>query len=109
MFSDEVFAREETIFKARVVPGPFIIPLALGLFMKLGLYERTAISLLDIRNMKFHNPLKLGETMQVEVTILEKRETKNADRGIMIPQFAVMKHDGTPIMTFEMVHLLKRK
>ena len=109
MFFDEVYAREETVFKSRVVPGPFIIPLAVGLFLKLGLYERTAISLLDIRNMKFHTSLKIGETMQVDVTILEKRETKKLDRGLLIPQFAVKKHDGTPVMTFEMVHLLKRK
>ena len=109
MFFDEVYAREETVFKTRVVPGPFIIPLAVGLFLKLGLYERTAISLLDIRNMKFHTSLKIGETMQVDVTILEKRETKKPDRGLLIPQFAVKKHDGTPVMTFEMVHLLKRK
>lgn len=109
LFFDEIYARENTPYKARVVPGPFIIPLAVGLFLKLGLYERTAISLLDIRNMRFHNPLKIGETMEVEVTILEKRETTKSDRGIVVPQFAVKKYDGTPIMTFEMVHPLKRK
>ena len=109
LFFDEIYVREETIYKARVVPGPFIIPLAVGLFLKLGFYERTAISLLDIRNMRFHNSLKIGETMQVEVTIIEKRETKKSDQGLLIPQFEVQKHDGTPVMTFEMVHLLKRK
>ena len=109
LFFDDKYAREETIYKSRVVPGPFIVPLALGLFLKLGLYERTALSLLDIRNMKFHTSLKIGETMQVEVTILEKRETKKLDQGVLILQFAVSKYDETPVMTFEMVHLLKRK
>ncbi len=109
LFFDEVYAREETMYGARVIPGPFIIPLAVGLFLKLGFYERTALSLLDIRNMRFHNSLNVGETMQVKVTILEKRETKKSDRGLLIPQFEVSKHDGTPIMTFEMLHLLKRK
>ena len=109
LFFDELYAREETIYKARVVPGPFIIPLAVGLFLKLGIYERTALPLLDIRNMRFHTSLKVGETMQVEVTILEKRETKNPTQGIIIPRFEVKKHTGEPVMTFEMVHLLKRK
>jgi len=108
LFFDEIYAREETPYKKRVVPGPFIIPLAVGLFIKLGLYERTAISLLDIRSMQFHTSLEIGETMQVEVTILEKKETKKSDRGILIPQFAV-KHTREPVMTFEMVHLLKRR
>lgn len=109
LFFDEHYMQEETQYKARVVPGPFIIPLALGLFLKLGLFERTAISLLDIRNMRFHNSLRVGDTMQVEVTIVEKRETKKSDQGILIPQFNVTRHDGTPVMTFEMVQLLKRK
>lgn len=109
LFFDEKYVQEETIYKVRVVPGPFIIPLAVGLFLKLGLYERTAISLLDIKNMRFHTSLLIGETMQAEVTILKMRETKKPDRGILILQFEVMKHDGTPVMTFEMVHLVKRK
>jgi acyl dehydratase len=109
MFFDDVYAKEETIYHERVVPGPFLIALAVGLFLKLGFYERTAISLLDIKNMRFLNSFKIGETMQVEVTILDKRETKNSDRGLLTLQFAVTRHDQTPIMTFEMVHLLKRK
>jgi acyl dehydratase len=109
MFCDAVYAREETIYKVRVVPGPFIIALAVGLFLKLGFYERSAISLLDIRNMHFHNPLKMGETMMAEVTILEARETKSADRGLLTLQFNVTKHDAIPIMIFEMVHLVRRK
>jgi 3-hydroxybutyryl-CoA dehydratase len=109
MFFDDVYAKEETIYHGRVVPGPFLIALAIGLFIKLGLYERTAISMLDIKNMRFFNSLKIGETMQVEVTILDKQETKNSDRGLLTLQFAVTRHDQAPIMTFEMVHLLKRK
>ncbi|MHA1278284.1 MAG: hypothetical protein ACTSQI_00205 [Candidatus Helarchaeota archaeon] len=109
LFFDEIYAQEGTIYKTRVVPGPFIIPLAVGLFLKLGVYEKTALSLLDIRNMHFFNSLKIGETMQIKVKILEKRETTKRDRGLLIPQFNVIKHDGTPVMSFEMVHLLKRK
>jgi acyl dehydratase len=109
MFFDDVYAKEDTIYHERVVPGPFLIALAIGLFIKLGFYDRTAISMLDIKNVRFHNSLRIGETMQVEVTILDKRETKTPDRGLLTLQFAVTRHDQTPIMTFEMVHLLKRK
>jgi len=109
MFFDDVYAKEDPIYHERVVPGPFLIALAIGLFIKLGFYDRTAISMLDIKNVRFHNSLRIGETMQVEVTILDKRETKTPDRGLLTLQFAVTRHDQTPIMTFEMVHLLKRK
>jgi acyl dehydratase len=109
MFTDEVYAREETFYQGRVVPGPFIIALAVGLFLKLGFYERTAISLLDIKNMHFQGPLKIGDTMQVEVKVLDKHETKHPDRGLLTLHFAATTSDATPIMTFEMVHMVKRK
>ncbi|MHA1264286.1 MAG: hypothetical protein ACTSRS_03545 [Candidatus Helarchaeota archaeon] len=109
LFFDEKYFNEETPYKTHIVPGPFIIPLAVGLFLKLGLYEKTAISLLDIRNMQFHNSLRVSNTMQADVTILNKRETKKPDRGLLTLRFDVKTSEEVPVMSFEMIHLLKRK
>ncbi|NHI93699.1 MAG: acyl dehydratase [Candidatus Lokiarchaeota archaeon] len=114
MFFDEIYAQNEMPFKAIVFPGPFIIPLSVGLFLKMGLYEKTIIALLGIQNMVFKAPLKIGDTMQAEVKIFKKIESKKySDRGIMTVLFNVnkIKKDLTNehIMSFEMVHMLKRK
>ena len=101
-------------YKSQVFPGPFIIPLAIGLFLKLGIYERTVIALLGIKNLEFKDSLRVGDTMEVEVIILNKKESKTySDRGILYSLFKVNKVniDLTKkfIMSFEMTHMLKKK
>ena len=114
MFFDEIYATKEMPYKSHVFPGPFIIPLAIGLFLKLGIYERTVIALLGIENLKFKKSLRVGDTMEVEVNIINKKESKTySDRGILYSLFTVNKVniDLTKefIMSFEMTHLLKKK
>ncbi len=114
MFFDEIYAEKEMPYKSPVFPGPFIIPLAIGLFLKLGVYERTVIALLGIQNLRFKTSLRVGDTMEVEVTILTKKDSKSySDRGIMLSLFTIknVHHDLSKefIMSFEMTHLLKKK
>lgn len=114
MFFDDIYATKEMPYKSPVFPGPFIIPLAVGLFLKLGLYERTVIALLDVRNLKFKTSLRVNDTMEVEVKIINKKESKTyPKRGILIISFIVNKINPNLskefIMSFEMTHLLKKK
>jgi acyl dehydratase len=101
-------------YKSPVFPGPFIIPLSIGLFLKLGVYERTVIALLGIENLRFKSSLRVGDTMEVEVTILSKKDSKTyADRGILRSLFTInnIHRDLSKefIMSFEMTHLLKKQ
>jgi acyl dehydratase len=114
MFFDEIYATKEMPYKTPVFPGPFIIPLAIGLFLKLGVYERTVIALLGIRNLIFKTSLRVGDTMEVKVQILNKRESKTyTDRGILESLFSISKVNldlsKETIMSFEMTHMLKKK
>ena len=114
MFFDEIYATKKMPYKSPVFPGPFIIPLAIGLFLKLGVYEKTVIALLGIQDLKFKTSLRIGDTMEVAVRILNKKESRTySDRGILLSLFTVDKvnHDLSKefIMSFEMTHLLKKK
>ena len=113
MFFDEIYATKEMPYKTPVFPGPFIIPLAIGLFLKLGVYERTVIALLGIQNLKFKTSLRVDDTMEVDVQILNKRESKTYnDRGILKSLFTISKVNldltKETIMSFEMTHMLKK-
>ncbi len=114
MFFDEIYAANEMPYESPVFPGPFIIPLAIGLFLKLGVYEKTVIALLGIKNLLFKTSLRVGDTMEVEVIILTTRESKTySERGILDSSFTINKiHPDFSkefIMSFEMTHLLKKK
>jgi len=88
--------------------------MAIGLFLKLGVYERTVIALLGIQNLRFKTSLKVGDTMEVEVKILTKKESKTySNRGVLHSLFIINKvHPDLSnefIMSFEMTHKLKKK
>jgi len=113
MFFDELYAEKEMPYKTPVFPGPFIIPLAIGLFLKTGIYEKTVIALLGIQNLKFKTSLRVDETMEVDVKILNKKESNSyPDRGILKLLFTISKVniDLTKqfVMSFEMTHMLKK-
>lgn len=113
MFFDELYAKHQMPYKTPVFPGLFIIPLAIGLFLKTGIYEKTVIALLGIQNLKFKTSLKIGETMEVEVKILSKKESNTYhDRGILNSLFTVSKVNMDLVkrfvMSFEMTHMLKK-
>jgi itaconyl-CoA hydratase len=109
-FFDDEYIKNGTVWGKNVVPGPFIISLGVGLFIKMGLYEKTVIALLGIENMKFDNPLIIGETMFAEVEILEIRKSKkHPDKGIMRLLFTIKKNEGKFVMSYEMYHMLKCK
>ena len=61
MFFDELYIEKQMPYKTPVFPGPFIIPLAIGLFLKTGIYEKTVIALLGIQNLKFKTSLRVNE------------------------------------------------
>ena len=114
MFFDEIYATKEMPYKTPVFPGPFIIPLAIGLFLKLGLYEKTVIALLGVQDLKFKSSLRVNDTMEAEIKILKKQESETySDRGILILLFKVNKTNPDLskefIMSFEMAHMVKKK
>ncbi|MBY8991099.1 MAG: hypothetical protein KGD58_10135 [Candidatus Lokiarchaeota archaeon] len=114
MFFDELYAEKEMPYKTPVFPGPFIIPLAIGLFLKTGIYEKTVIALLGIQNLKFKTSLRVGETMEAGVKILHKKESNSyPDRGILKSLFTINKVNKDLakqfVMSFEMTHMLKKR
>ena len=101
-------------YKSPVFPGPFIIPLAIGLFLKTGIYEKTVIALLGIQNLKFKTPLRVGETMEADVKILHKKESNSyPDKCILKSLFTISKVNKDLakqfVMSFEMTHMLKKR
>ena len=84
---DEVFAAESD-FKGRITHGPMIVGMAFGLASRANLMDGTVLGLLDIA-WKFMKPVRPGDTIGVLVTVLEKRETKKPDRGVVTLQLDV--------------------
>jgi acyl dehydratase len=106
LHTDAEYAKN-TIFKERIAHGMLGMIIASGLFTRTELaggLQNTAIALLGI-NWGFKGPIKIGDTVHLEVEVAGLQKTKKEDRGIialkrrLINQRNEVVHEGeTPIM-----------
>jgi len=85
---DEMFAAESD-FKGRITHGPMIVGMAFGLASRTDLMDGTVLGLLDIA-WTFKKPVRPGDTISAVVTVLDKRLTKQPDRGVVTLQLDVL-------------------
>jgi acyl dehydratase len=107
LFMDMEFVARESVFKGRPAPGAFTFCLSEGLVMQTGLIHGTGMSYLgsDIRIVA---PVLAGDTIQVTVTITDKRETKKPDRGIVTYTHAVTNQRGELVLEATIKRMIKR-
>ncbi len=79
---DMEYIRRESVFKTRVAPGVLTFALAEGLTLQTGILHGTGLALLsyDVRVLA---PVLAGDTITVEIEVLDRRETKKPDRGVV--------------------------
>jgi len=107
---DAVFA-ESTIFKKRVSSG------LLGLILSNGLCRGCiSTSLGRAANMAFMSvewffkkPIFIGDTIHIRQTVGEKKEMKQADRGILILDVSVINQDGEVVQEGKKTYMLRRR
>jgi len=87
---DEEFAKK-TIFGGRIVHGPF-------LFAILG---DSIIAWLGVENMRIPLPTRIGDTIRVQATVKEKRETSKKERGILVLDYKIINQKDEVVMQFD--------
>ena len=104
---DKVYA-ESSPFGERLVHGPLIFALAVGLVAQAGFGGNAAIAWLGVDNMQMLAPVKIGDTIDVEVEVKEQRTTSNPKRGVQVWQYTVRNQRGEPVLRMDykmMFHL----
>lgn len=97
-----------TQFGGRIAHGPLVYAIAAGLLFQLHLYDDTLIAFLGFDSLKFTKPTKPGDTIQAKIKVLEKRETSNADRGVMKRQLQVINQRGEVVQEGVQAFLKRR-
>jgi len=108
---DEEYAKT-TVFHGRVAPGRLTLLMMGGLIEMSGgaiFGEMEDGLLVGINNIKFRNPLRAGDTIRVEMEVIEKRETKNPERGLLIHKEICKNQRDEVVAEAETLHLIRRK
>ena len=99
---DEEYAREHSEFGRRIVHGPFVYALAVGLVEKANVLGRSVVAWLGSDGMRATAPVFFGDTVSVRATVIEARRSgSRPDRGIVVIRYDVVNQDATTVLTFQ--------
>ena len=91
----------KTQFGERLVHGPFIFALAVGLVAQAGFAGDAAIAWLGVDGMRMLAPVKIGDTLHVEVRVKEARPTSNPRKGVQVWTYSVLNQRDETVLVFD--------
>jgi acyl dehydratase len=106
LHTDEEFGKS-TPFGGRIAHGVLILAIATGQINQTGLFEGTALALLQ-QTIKYVGAVKFGDTIHLEFKIAEKKETSKPDRGIITMENKVINQNGQTVLEIQEVVMIKR-
>lgn len=108
LFMDLEYIRRESVFGARVAPGVLTFALAEGLVLQTGILHGTGLALLSYE-VRVVAPVLAGDTIMVEIEVVDRRETKRPDRGIVTFRHLVVNQRGETVLEAVIQRMMKRR
>ena len=105
--SDAHYAATHTEAKQRLVLGPLVFSIGIG--MTVAEISGRAIANLEIEKITHDYPTFIGDTLYSESTVLALRESKKGDRGIVSVETRVSNQNGVRVMTFRRTALVPKR
>ena len=107
---DEEFAQQGP-FGKRIAHGLLVASISVGLAtrsMVHQLIETTQIAVME-NTIKFVKPTLIGDTIHVDISVIEKRETSNPKRGVTIFRRLTKNQKGETLIDSRVVYLMKTR
>lgn len=87
-----------TPFGQRIAHGVLVMSIATGLIAQTGVLEGTALAFREINDWKFALPVFIGDTVHVQLEVIEKKLLPRIDGGAVIIKVAVKNQDEKVVM-----------
>ena len=104
---DEEFARQ-TPFGGRIAQGMLIVAMATGMAHAMGIFAGTVIALSE-QTARFVSAARFGDTIHLELKVIEKKPVSKPDRGIVIFAVRVCNQQGKAVLEGCWTLLVKRE
>ncbi|MBK8029658.1 MAG: MaoC family dehydratase N-terminal domain-containing protein [Anaerolineae bacterium] len=85
-------------FGQRIAHGMLTLSYAVGQAYQLGFMERTVIAFRGLE-MKFSLPVFIGDTLHVELVVLEKKEARRLGGGTVTLEVKIINQDGKTVQS----------
>ena len=93
LFTDHEYVRRHTSFEPPLIPGQFVLYLLGGLAEMAGVFDETTIGLVALDDVRFAAPVRVGETIRLEMEVVERRVTSDGTKGVMRLDWTCRSHD----------------
>lgn len=104
VFTDREFLRETSVIKRPFAPGALVYSFAEGLLLPT--MQGTGMAFLNME-LDIKRPCFAGDTIHVEIEVIEVRPTREGNRGLVRTFNKVVNQDGEIVLTYNPLRMLK--
>jgi acyl dehydratase len=97
------------IFGERIAHGMCGFSMAIGLLVRLNIFEGTIVAFYGIDEWRFLAPIKIGDTIHSVGRVVEKKESKKEGQGMVTFMVDVMNQDGASVMRGQVKVIVKKR
>ena len=98
-----------TPFGEPIAHGPLVYAIAAGLQYASGINDGTLLAMLGVDRWRLLAPVRHGDTVHMEMTVLEKTPTSKPDRGVVRLQRRILKQDGALVQEMITTLMYRRR
>jgi acyl dehydratase len=73
-----------------------------------GIFDKTLLAFLNM-NWKFVKPIRIGDTLTVKLEVVDKKETRQKDRGIIVFAVQVTNQDKETVQEGQWTIIMARQ
>ena len=107
LFVDLEYIRNESLFGERIAPGSLTFGMAEGLTVQTGIIHKTGMAFVGLNQMRLLGPVKVNDTLQVEIEVLETKPVPSRGGGIVRYRQWVRNQHGNTIMEYDVSRLIR--
>ena len=107
LFLDLEYIRNQSLFGERIAPGSLTFGMAEGLTVQTGIIHGTGLAFVGLDRMRLFGPVKVGDTIQVEIEVLETTAVPSRGGGIVRYRQWVKNQRGETVMDYDVNRLIR--
>lgn len=107
LHTDEEFAKSMPV-GTRIAHGVLVLAMATGMANWMGIFEGTTIALME-QVTRYKGAVKFGDTVHLEMEVIEKKPTSKPDRGVVKFAVRVKNQSAAIVVAGEWTLLMKTK
>lgn len=98
-----------TPFGRQVAHGLLVLSMVSGLRQRTGVFDGSLVAFLEIRSWRFLRPVFPGDTIRARAEVVQRRETKDPARGVVVQRVEVFNQRDEVVQAGELVLLVRRR